>query len=180
MGEAEKIVYSHLKDCATYVSPFSINNPAGWQYWFMHFANVYRARQAYNDVLHKNALPQAHFGRSGLYMLSYDPKEEGELYLFNDDSRQSAKEYLYDDIPRLVAETGDALSMQEFYAAAYSETPAHSDDIHEMIIQNPDIEVITESGGKRRQANTIKPSDTLKLNDQKSMFFMFSDFSKNK
>ncbi len=178
MGEAEKIVYMHLEDCASYVSPFSIKNPKGWRYWFMHFANRYRARQAYNDILHRNALPQAHFGRAGLHMLSYDPKEEGMLYLFDDDSRQSAKENLYDDIPRFIAESGDALLVQDFYATAYSKTPAHSDDIHEMIIENPDMEVITEAGGKRRQANTIKPSDTLKLNSQKSMFFMFSNFSK--
>ena len=58
-------------------------------------------------------------------------------------------------------------------AAAYSETPAHSQDIHEMIIENTDMEVITEQGGKRRQAGTIKPTGTLRLKSQKSLFFMF-------
>jgi hypothetical protein len=146
----------------------------------MHFASSYRARQVYNDVLHQDGESQAHFGRSGLNMLSYDPSEEGMLYLFNSNSRELAKESLYDDIPRFVAESGDTLSMSDFYAAAYSETPAHSDDIHEMIIENPDLEVITESGGQRRQFNTIKPSDTLKVKSQKSMFFMFSDFPSRK
>lgn len=180
LGEAEKIAYTHLKNCATYVSPFSINNPAGWRYWLMHFANSYRARQVYNDILHQDEASQAHYGRSGLNMLSYDPLDEGQLYLFDGDSRESAKTALFDDIPRFVAESGDILVMQDFYAAAYSETPAHSDDIHEMIIKNPDMEVITESGGKRRQPNTIKASDTLKLKSQTSMFFMFSDFPDKK
>lgn len=180
LGEAEKIAYTYLRDCATYVSPFSINNPKGWRYWLMHFANSYRARQVYNNILHQDGASQAHFGRSGLNMLSYNPQEEGQLYLFNDDSRQSAKEALYEDIPRLVAESGDTLAMRDFYAAAYSETPAHSDDIHEMIIENPDMEVITESGGKRRQPNTIKVEDTLKLKSQKSMFFMFPNTSNKK
>jgi three-Cys-motif partner protein len=180
LGEAEKIAYFHLKGCATYVSPFSINNPSGWRYWFMHFANSYRARQVYNDVLHSDDASQAHFGHPGLNMLSYDPQNDGQLYLFNADTRQLAKEALYDDIPRFIAESGDTLSMQDFYAAAYSETPAHSDDIHEMIIENPDLEVITESGGERRRPNTIKAGDILKLKTQKSMFFMFSDFSKDK
>lgn len=174
LGEAEKIVFSHYKECATYVSPFSINNPNGWRYWLMHFANSYRARQVYNDVLHQEASLQAHFGRSGLNMLSYDPQDEGQLYLFNADSRLTAKKELYDDIPRLVAESGDTLAMQEFYAAAYSETPAHSQDIHEMILENPDMEVITELGGKRRQPNMIKATDILRLKSQKSMFFMFT------
>ena len=77
-----------------------------------------------------------------------------------------------------MAESGDTLTMQDFYASAYSQTPAHSDDIHEMIIANPDMEVITDGGGKRRQAHTIKAGDTLKLVSQKSMFFMFSGFPK--
>ncbi|MCG7977953.1 MAG: three-Cys-motif partner protein TcmP [Candidatus Thiodiazotropha endolucinida] len=172
LAEAEQIAFAYLKDCATYVSPFSINNPSGWQYWLMHFATSYRARQVYNDVLHQcNA--QAHFGRSGLNMLSYDPAHEGQLYLFDIDSRQAAKNALYDDIPRFVAESGDAISMHDFYAAAYSETPAHSEDIHEMIMENIDIVVITETGGTRRKANTIKPTDTLKMKDQKSFIFMF-------
>ena len=180
LGEAEKVAYNYLRDCAPFVSPFSINNPKGWRYWLMHFASSYRARQVYNDILHQDGESQAHFGRSGLKMLSYDPKEDGMLYLFNNDSRELAKEALYDDIPRFVAESGDTLSVEDFYSAAYSETPAHSDDIHEMIIENPDLEVITESGGQRRQPNTIKPGDTLKLKSQKSMFFMFSDFPNRK
>lgn len=174
LGEIERIVFEELKGCAPFVSPFSINNPEGWSYWLMHFANSFRARQVYNNILHVNSLTQAHFGRSGLNMLSYDPQLEGQLYLFDEDSRVSAKEELYDDIPRLIAASGDALIMEDFYKIAYNETPAHSDDIHEMIIENPDVEVLTESGGgERRKPNTIKVSDVLKLKSQKSIFSLF-------
>lgn len=174
MGEAERIVYSHFKQCAPYVSPFSINNPDGWQYWLMHFANSHRARQVYNDILHKDSAVQAHYGRPGLSMLSYDPSTEGQLYLFDPDSRESARNALVDEIPALIAESGDAMLVSDFYASAYSATPAHTDDIHEMIILNPDIDVITETGGKRRTAGAIRQSDTLKLKNQRSLFFMFS------
>lgn len=173
MGSAERIVYSHFGQCAPYVSPFSINNPGGWRYWLMHFANSHRARQVYNDVLHEDSSVQAHFGRPGLRMLSYDPTDECRLYLFDNDSRELARNALIDEIPTLLAESGDAMPMLEFYESAYSATPAHTDDIHEMIIQNTDIEVITESGGKRRKPAAIRPSDTLKLKSQRSMFFMF-------
>lgn len=173
LGEAEKIVYMSLKDCATYICPFSINNHDGWQYWLMHFSNVYRARQVYNNILHEEEATQAHYGRAGLNMLSYDPRDEGSLYLFDSGSREAAKKSLYDDIPRFVAKSGDTLLMKEFYASAYSETPAHSDDIHAMIIENSDLEVITESGRKRRRANTIKATDTLKINSQTSFVFTF-------
>jgi three-Cys-motif partner protein len=61
LGTAEKIVFDAFRLCAPYVSPFSINNPGGWRYWLIHFANAYRARQVYNNILHDNASLQAHF-----------------------------------------------------------------------------------------------------------------------
>lgn len=100
LGTAEKIVFDAFRLCAPYVSPFSINNPGGWRYWLIHFANAYRARQVYNNILHDNASLQAHVGRPGLNMLSYDPRhDEGMLYLFDDSGRASAKTQLLDDIP---------------------------------------------------------------------------------
>jgi hypothetical protein len=173
LGKVEKVIFDRLKNCAPFVSPFSIHNPDGWQYWLIHFANSYRARQVYNDVLHLHSSIQAHFGRSGLRMLAYDPTHEGSLYLFDKNSREKAKEELHDDIPKLISNHGDAMRLSNFYASSYNETPAHSDDIHEMIIRNPDVEVVTPSGGRRRVPNTIRPDDTLKINIQKSFFPMF-------
>lgn len=174
LGECEKIVFDHLRSCAPYVSPFSIANPDGWKYWLMHFANSYRARQVYNNILHADGLAQAHFGRFGLNMLAYDAQAGGgQLYIFDTNSRIQAIESLNQDIPRFIAESGDMMSVEEFYAAAYSETPAHSDDIHKSIIENPEIEVITPNGGKRREASAIDVGDTLKLKSQRSILFGF-------
>ncbi|MDX3972383.1 MAG: three-Cys-motif partner protein TcmP [Bradyrhizobium sp.] len=174
LGAAERIVFSSFQRCATYVSPFSINNPEGWRYWLIHFSNSVRARQEYNNVLHQNSSAQAHFGRSGLNMLAYDPQDEGNrLYLFDMSGRVEAKEQLFDDIPRLVSEFGDTVGVGDFYGSIYNATPAHMDDIHSAIIDNPDIEVITEQGGERRAANTIKPADTIRLKRQRSFFPLF-------
>lgn len=174
LGAAEKIVFDTFRVCAPYVSPFSINNPAGWQYWLIHFANAYRARQVYNNILHDNSTLQAHFGRSGLNMLSYDPRhEEGTLYLFDDRGRASAKDQLMDDIPRLVSEAGDAVPVMEFYESIYNVTPAHADDVHAAIMDSPDLEVITPTGGQRRKANTIAIEDVIKLKTQRTFFPMF-------
>ena len=174
LGTAEKIVFDAFRLCAPYVSPFSINNPGGWRYWLIHFANAYRARQVYNNILHDNASLQAHVGRPGLNMLSYDPRhDEGMLYLFDDNGRASAKTQLLDDIPRLVTEAGDAISVMEFYESIYNVTPAHADDVHAAIIENPDLEVITPAGGERRKANTIAVNDIIKLKNQRSFFPMF-------
>jgi three-Cys-motif partner protein len=174
LGTAERIVFEAYRACAPYVSPFSINNPNGWHYWLIHFANVYRARQVYNNVLHDNSSMQAHFGRSGLNMLSYDPRHDnGSLYLFDVSGRQQAIGQLLEDIPRLVAESGDVLEMIEFYESIYNATPAHADDVHRAIIDNPDIEVLTPAGGERRKANTIAAGDVLRLKNQKSFFPLF-------
>lgn len=173
LGTAEKIIFDFFKNLAQFVSPFSINNPDGWRYWLIHFSNTPRARQVYNNILHENATTQAHFGRYGLNMLSYDPKDDFELYLFDSDSRTLAKNQLYDDIPRFIDDHGDTIRVGDFYSEIYNGTAAHSDDIHEMIFENADIEVITPTGGTRRKANTIRTDDFLSLKRQKSMFPFF-------
>ena len=174
LGTAERIVFQAFQGCARFVSPFSINNPDGWRYWLIHFSNNYRARQVYNDVLHGNSSMQAHFGRSGLHMLSYDPsQDEGSLYLFDPADRESTKSQLMVDIPRLVSEAGDMISVSDFYEGIYNITPAHTDDVHTAIIDHPDLEVVTEHGGARRKANTITVRDVLKRKAQRSFFPQF-------
>ena len=156
------------------MSPFSINNPEGWRYWLIHFANSYRARQVYNNLLHANSSQQAHFGRSGLNMLSYDPAhDDGSLYLFDVSGRENARDRLASDIPRLISDSGDALEVGEFYEGIYNSTPAHSGDIHRAIIDCPDLEVLTPTGGERRKPNTIGVGDVIKLKTQRSFFPMF-------
>lgn len=173
LGAAERLVFASFHEIAPFSSPFSIHNPEGWRYWLIHFAHNYRARQVYNDVLHQNSTSQAHFGRSGLNMLAYDPSKEGLLYLFDAEGRKTAKEQLHEDIPRLVAEAGDVMSVQEFYDAVYNTTAAHSDDIHAAMLGSGEIQIVTPGGGERRVPNTISVSDTLKLKSQRSLFPMF-------
>lgn len=173
MGFAEQIVFERLKSCATYVSPFSINNPKGWRYWLMHFANRPAARRVYNNILHENASYQAHFGRSGLQMLSFNPAEETNMYLFDGDSRVSAKEALHEDIPQLMDFHGDVMSVEDFHLTIYNQTAAHSEDIHSVLIESDDLEVLTPAGNARRTANSIKVDDVLRLKTQRSFFPMF-------
>lgn len=170
LGTAEQLVFKAFQDCASFVSPFSIHNPSGWRYWLIHFANSYRARQVYNDVLHRNSSAQAHFGRSGLNMLSYNPSDEGQLYLFDEVGRISAKEQLMQDIPRLIVGFGDSVPVLEFYGSIYNSTPAHSDDIHAAIIDSTEIEVVTPKGNLRRKAETISVEDVLRLPRQGTLF----------
>ena len=65
------------------------------------------------------------------------------------------------------------ISVADFYGGIYNMTPAHSDDVHTAIIENPDLEVITPAGGERRKANTIAVGDTIRLKKQLTFFPMF-------
>jgi hypothetical protein len=114
-------------------------------------------------------------------MLAYDPVHEiGDLYLFDDPGRERSRVQLFDDIPRLIADSGDAIAVEDFYIAAYNITPAHSDDVHAMIIANPDTEVITPAGGERRKAETITVGDTIKLKRQRSFPMFLSGSNQRK
>ncbi len=170
LGIAERIVFDAFRSCAPFVSPFSINNPGGWRYWLIHLAKSYRARQVYNDVLHGNSSVQAHFGRSGLDMLHYDPRYDGNLYLFDEEGRATARSQLLDDIPRVLSTLDDGLPMASFYERIYNITPAHADDIHGALIDNPDIVVATPNGGQRRVGQSIRADDTVSLRRQRSFF----------
>lgn len=164
----EKLVFESYRRCGPYVSPFAINNPDGWLYWLLHFANEPKARQVYNDLLHDNSGAQGHFGRPGLNMLTYNPSTEGQDYLFAEDDRQRAREELYYDIPKVVSEFGDAITISEFIRSVSNETPSHSQDLAQAMIDNPDLTVRTDNGGERRSPKGIRSTDTLILKPQRS------------
>jgi len=79
LGAAERIVFDAFRRCADYVSPFSIHNPQGWRYWLIHFANRYAHAKSTTTSYIRTAVSQAHFGRSGLHMLAYDPSEADSI-----------------------------------------------------------------------------------------------------
>lgn len=97
--------------------------------------------------------------------------------LFDLSGREAARTQLLADIPRLISESGDVISVGDFYEGIYNATPAHMDDVHRAIIENPDIAVITPGGGERRSANSIGVGDVLKLKRQRSFFPKFLDAS---
>lgn len=171
LGLAEKLVFESLKERAPYVSPFSIHNPDGWRYWMIHLAKSPRARQVYNDVLHDNSSYQAHYGRPGLNMLQYNPRDDaGFLYLFDRSARELAVDQLKEDIPRFVSGAGDVLIVGDFYEQIYNQTPAHADDIKAAMVESPDLEVINDRGLQRRKANKIIPTDVLRYKAQGHFF----------
>ena len=103
-------------------------------------------------------------------MLYFDPEHDGSLYLFDDDGRMRAREQLFDDIPRLLSGTQNGVRMSSFYENIYNMTPAHADDVHRVLIENPDIAITTRAGGERRVGSAISAEDVVKLRRQTSFF----------
>ncbi len=85
-------------------------------------------------------------------MLTYDPAHETGHCTVRPcgTRRQLERAQLLDDVPALHRGTGDAVGVGDFYETIYNATPAHKDDNHRAIIDNPDIAVITPAGGERR------------------------------
>lgn len=171
-GLVEKIVFESYKNCCHYVSPFAINNPKGWTYWLMHFANKPKAKQVYNDLLYENEGVQGHFGRSGLFMLEYNHRTEFQNHLFSAEDRLRSLEQLHNDIPKIVSEYENKIQIEEFIQITSNDTPAHSQDIFKAMIDNSDLSITTTNGGERRSHHGIKPTDTLILKPQKSFIFL--------
>lgn len=173
LAAVEKVVFEEFQTLANFVSPFSINNQNGWEYWLVHFANSFRARQVYNDILHRKKNSQAHVGRSGLQMLRYNSIEDTSLYLFDANSRKGAREQLLVDIPKFLKDCTpeSSLSVADFFDQTYNQTPAHSDDLNSALIKSPEVEILTATGGRRRKPKMIKRTDMIRLTPQKTFHF---------
>ena len=172
LGLVERSIFMELGALARFVTPFAIHNPDGWHYWLLHFANSYRARQVYNNILHSNSHAQVHVGRSGLDMLSVNPRDENQTYFFGEQDRKNSINALHKDIPEMIALHGNAMNIRDFFEIIYNDTPAHSDNINEVLIKNDNLEVITKNGRSRRTAKRIDPiTDTVRLKKQPSFFF---------
>ncbi len=168
----ECLVFEVFERCASFVSPFSINNPEGWRYWLLHFSNVYKARQVYNDLLHDVPGVQGHVGRSGLQMLQYDPSYSNSEYLFRETDRKDALDQLLTDVPRAVAEFGHVVSVDEFRRSIFNQTPAHSKDLDTAVMDSSEVKVLTDKGNPRRSIDRVKGTDRIVTEQQRSFHFM--------
>jgi hypothetical protein len=65
-------------------------------------------------------------------------------------------------------------------SSIYNMTPAHMEDIHAAMIENPDLEIVTEAGGERRKFNAIRPEDMLRMKLQRTMFPIFLNLKDKK
>jgi len=64
--------------------------------------------------------------------------------------------------PRLVTAFDDSVVVGQFYSSIFNMTLAQMDDVHDAMIENPDLEVM-ERGGQRRKGASIEGTDTVRM-----------------
>jgi three-Cys-motif partner protein len=169
----QKEIYDTVKKDigVPFFTPFAVKQTAGWSYWIIHLAWHYRASEVMKEVEHLHANEREHYGQSGLNMMA---AEGNRVYLFGQDDLNRGKAALMNDIPQLLSQPKirDGLSFHGFMEATYNETPLVSNAIKEVLINHPDIEILTSKGGKRSAISGIDTEDVIRLKRQGSFILV--------
>lgn len=166
---------------ARYFTPFFIVSPrAHREYWFVHLSRHSRARDEMTRLHWELKNRFAHYGRHGLGMLGYDPREDvllsgQEVLDFSDSSSEGLIARLAEEIPpRLFGGPEEGVCFAEFFDLICNETPATSGQIREVLARlsrEQEILVVDAESGHRRAPDVqIKGSDRLKLPPQLNLF----------
>ncbi len=162
---------------ARYFTPFFIVSPgAHREYWFVHLSRHSRARDEMTRLHWELENRFAHYGRNGLGMLGYDPREDvllsgQEMFNFSEASSKGLITRLAEEIPRrLPVDHGESVAFADFFDDICNETPATNEQIRNVLAtlsREKEIEVLDAESGKRRAGGVrVKHSDRLRVPSQ--------------
>lgn len=170
---------------AKHYTPFFIRNSSGHgDYWLIHLSQHHRARDVMTEVHWKNQNYFIHYGGAGLNMfnmLGYDPRfdashhGQSELgFEFDPLARNASISALMHQIPNVIYAHDEGLSYGVLYATTCNDSPAsgeiYQDALEQLITQNV-VEVIGDSGTRKKSARQIKPADQIVAPSQRRLFF---------
>jgi len=166
---------------ARYFTPFFIVSPnAHREYWFVHLSRHSRARDEMTRLHWELENRFAHYGRNGLGMLGYDPREDVLLsgqgtFNFSEASSRGLITRLTEEIPRrLPVGPSESVAFADFFDHICNETPATNEQILNVLAtlsRENVIEVLDAESGKRRAGGVqVKHSDRLRVSTQMLLF----------
>lgn len=168
---------------AKFITPFFIiSRTSNRGYWLLHLSTHAKANDAMKELHWKLHNTFEHYGGAGLHMLAYDPDKDFDLhhqtampFMFDSEAEKRSKLELLDDIPMRLAQIGE-ISFGALATTTANETPATRTMIKKTLItlaRAQDLELLTESGGKRRSENPniIKDEDIIRLKIQRGFSF---------
>lgn len=173
----------HEQSGARFYTPFFIRSKdAHRDFWLIHLSGHARARDVMVAQHWKENTSFAHYGRSGLRMLGYDPDEDFTLtgqntlpgFFFDETAEASCHDALLGQVPDRLPKHSHAISFDEFFSNLTNETPATSEHLKHVLadlVREGVIEVRDRTGEKLRQVGVRQKSDLIIRKRQKRLSF---------
>lgn len=176
----------HRNSGARFYTPFFIRSKdAHRDFWLIHLSGVARARDVMVAEHWRQNTSFAHYGRSGLHMLGYDPDEDFTItgqhaipgFYFDDTAHASSHDCLLAELPERLFEAKDGVQFKDFFASITNETPVTSEIIKDVLEDLAREGVIDVQGqkGERRQGRVQHGSDIIIPSKQKRLFLPGDD-----
>lgn len=172
-------LYSDLaKRCgAEFYTPFFIHSEnAHRTYWLMHLSNHIRAKDVMTSLHWELKNHFAHYGRSGLCMLGFDPRliQAPRSFFFDDRARVETREALCEDLPRRLRANRSAMPFRAFFASITNETPATSLLVKEVLLElerNGEVGICHPDGSPSSPRTLIQDDALIVVPAQKLLTF---------
>jgi len=168
---------------AAHYTPFFIRSPdSNRDFWLVHLSGHPRARDVMVGLHWAEHNSFAHYGKSGLRMLGYDPEKDEAwtkqkmlpAFYFDDTAKADSEEELLEQLPQQLYQFADGISFDEAFAKLTNETPVTSDImkgvLNELARQGV-IKVRDLSGAVKRRAGVQHDDDVIVVSRQKRLYF---------
>jgi len=166
------------KSGAKYFTNFFIkSNDSHKSYWLLHLSMHPKARNEMQKLHWELKNHFSHEGKAGLYMLGYDPKNDGfehkQDFLFSDHDQVVNHNALISDLPVHIPKMG--VSFNNLFLEQCNFTPSTKEMIGEAVSElytEREIRILTKNGRSKKPWAKINDDDIIKRQNQ---IFLFQD-----
>ena len=167
---------------ARYFTPFFIRSAGAHRdYWLVHLSGHEKAHDVMTELHWREQNKFAHFGRSGLHMLSIlgydpalDPDVTGQLYAFTPDDKATTKASITAQLAGDIAERPDGVRFGDWFREHCNFTTATRRDLISAILKvahGGEIEIYDGEGAMARRTSGLRDEDILRVPRQSTFDF---------
>ncbi|MGE3243832.1 MAG: three-Cys-motif partner protein TcmP [Pirellulales bacterium] len=151
------------KTRAKYYTPFFIRSTESKRdLWLVHLSGHFRARDVMVGLHWKECTDFAHYGRSGLRMLGYDPTKDDEWskqkmlpgFYFDDTALVASQEELFEQLPAKIHQMKDGVVFNELFAGVTNDCPVTAEIMKGVVSDLANegfIRIVSRKGVNRRR-----------------------------
>jgi three-Cys-motif partner protein len=179
----QSTLYQSLTEAcgAKFFTPFFIRTTGHGEYWLLHLSQHPRARDVMTRV-HWGKNNFIHYGGAGIDMfqgLGYEAKRDEDFtkqsnlgFCFDDSAAAASVQRLTEQLPSRIYAYPEGVRFGELFAVTCNSSPADSEKYKQalaVLAQHKEIQIVSEKGGHRHSASTIKDADLLILPRQTTL-----------